>query len=247
MVLVTSLLFLHLLSRASAGTARQTGGAPSKPSGRAASISTALFEDLERLSRIVDISYCVGNTGVHKPFDCLFRCVEFPELSLVSTWSTGVLLGDSCGYIAVDQRGSRLPVAGAKGPGDGDDVSSLGRGALIVPFRGTYSITNTIVDLSTVPQPYIPYPSADDGNDGPRHECVNCTVHTGFFLSWRSARRVVLPKLRALKAQHPSLPVHLVGHSLGGAVACLAALELRLLLGWDDVLVTTFGEPRAGN
>lgn len=40
-----------------------------------------------------------------------------------------------------------------------------GRGKrIIVAFRGTYSIANTIVDLSTVPQEYVPYPeSPGDG------------------------------------------------------------------------------------
>jgi pimeloyl-ACP methyl ester carboxylesterase len=69
----------------------------------------------------------------------------------------------------------------------------------------------------------------------------------GFLASWRSAREVVLPSLKAVRAKHPAYPIHLVGHSLGGAVAALAALELKLSLGWDDVTVTTFGEPRVGN
>src|SRR5207247_2039418 len=103
--------------------------------------------------------------------------------------------------------------------------------------RGTYSLTNTIVDLSTVSQEYVPYPPAgggggdgddDDDDDGgrPRPECSNCTVHAGFWASWRSARKLVLPTLANLTRLHPGYPVHLVGHSLGGAVAALAALEL---------------------
>ncbi|EQL02008.1 hypothetical protein G6O67_002408 [Ophiocordyceps sinensis] len=249
MVLLAPLLLTQLPVSAVAGTAQQGIDTHPAPSWRSTSISTPLFEDLERLSRLVDISYCVGNTGVRRPFECLSRCSDFPELSLVTTWNTGVLLSDSCGYIAVDSDGGRLRDGAAKGADD----SHAGRGAIVVAFRGTYSITNTIVDLSTIPQQYIPYPSLDDGDgDGgppgrPRHECGNCTVHMGFLQSWRNARKVVLPELKALKARYPSLPIHLVGHSLGGAVACLAALELRLLLGWDDVLVTTFGEPRVGN
>jgi pimeloyl-ACP methyl ester carboxylesterase len=191
------------------------------------------------LSRLVDISYCVGNTGVHRPFTCLSRCTEFPDLSLVTTWNTGLLLGDSCGYIAVDHGGKDA------------DARETGA-AIIVAFRGTYSITNTIVDLGTVPQEYVPYPAPDDGDsaaldkhDGQR--CDNCTVHMGFLQSWRMARGVVLPQLKALRKKYPSHKIHLVGHSLGGAVACLAALELRLSLGWEKVVVTTFGEPRVGN
>ncbi|PFH62548.1 hypothetical protein XA68_13130 [Ophiocordyceps unilateralis] len=189
----------------------------------AASIPTPLFGDLERLSRIADIAYCVGNSGVRKPFHCLSHCSDFPELSLVTSWHTGLLLGDSCGYIALDRAGPDI----------------------LVVFRGTYSVTNTIADLSTVPQPYMPYPGPDGGRPG--LECTNCSVHTGFFQSWRSARRLVLPELEALKAEYPTAAVQLVGHSLGGAVACLAALELKVSLGWHDVRVSTFGEPRLGN
>ncbi|KAL6872586.1 Alpha/Beta hydrolase protein [Trichoderma longibrachiatum] len=203
-------------------------------------ISVSLFSTLERLARLVDVSYCLGNSGIRKPFECISRCDEFPNMMLVNTWSTGFLFGDNCGFIAVDQ-GSDQPRSD-----DGGDR----QGAIVVAFRGTYSITNTIVDLSTLAQKYVPYPSPDHGGESPEkpsHECTNCTVHMGFLQSWQSARKAVLPELKALRAQYPSYPIHLVGHSLGGAVACLAALELKVSLGWDDVTVTTFGEPRAGN
>lgn len=205
-------------------------------------VSLPFFASLERLARLVDITYCVGMTGVSPPFSCASRCKDFPSLQLERTWNTGVLLSDSCGYIAVDHGEDRKTKDGA----------TLAYGpAIIVAFRGTYSITNTIIDLSTIPQEYVPYPAPDDGDgngDAPEERrCANCTVHMGFMASWRSAREVVLPAVRAAREKHPGYPVHLVGHSLGGAVAALAALELRLSLGWTDVVVTTFGEPRVGN
>jgi hypothetical protein len=46
--------------------------------------------------------------------------------------------------------------------------------------------------------------------------------------------------------EHPTYELQLVGHSLGGAVAALAALEMEetnITIG----SVTTFGEPRIGN
>ncbi|EFY97257.1 lipase (class 3) [Metarhizium robertsii] len=208
------------------------------------SISTSLFADLERLSRLVDVSYCIGSTGVHKPFQCLSRCKEFPGLSLAMTWSTGFLMGDSCGYIAVDHGSKRRENQ------DGG-VSGERNGAIIVAFRGTYSIANTVVDLGTIPQEYVPYPAPDDDDsdflENYRRKCDNCTVHMGFLHSWRMARGTVVPELKALRKKYPSYKIQLVGHSLGGAVACLAALELKLSLGWDNLVVTTFGEPRVGN
>ena len=206
-------------------------------------ISAPFFSELERLARLVDISYCIGNTGVRKPFKCVSRCSEFPSVTLVTTWNTGMLMSDSCGFVAVDH-GERRD--------DGDNGEEpVGHKAILVAFRGTYSIANTIIDLGTIPQKYVPYPSPDHGGgeppEKPEHECKNCTVHMGFLHSWKMARRKVLPELLALRKRHPDYPIHLVGHSLGGSVACLAALELRVSLGWDNVVVTTFGEPRVGN
>jgi hypothetical protein len=186
----------------------------------------------------------------------------------LQTWNTGPLLSDSCGYIALDHEGERV----------------------IVAFRGTYSITNTIVDLATIPQEYVPYPGdpEDDaeGSGEPegsyrddsswhwrwmrkakqkvspastKHDgegimgggkpggpkCNNCTVHMGFFSSWKNTRGLIIPHLKRLHESHPSYQLHLVGHSLGGAVAALAGLETHVL-GWNPT-VTTFGEPRIGN
>lgn len=154
-----------------------------------------------------------------------------------------MFFSDSVGYIALDHGVEHGLAADPAAP-------QTTEGAIIVAFRGTYSIANTIVDLSTVPQAYAPYPSPDDGGEAPEkpsHECTNCTVHSGFLSTWQDAREEVIPKLVALHKKHPTYPVHLVGHSLGGAVACLAALELKVSLGIDDVVVTTFGEPRLGN
>jgi predicted lipase len=217
------------------------------------SVSPDLFTELEELARIVDISYCVGLTslGINKPFSCLSRCKDFPKFELVTTWNTGPLLSDSCGYIALDH----------------------GKQRVIVAFRGTYSIANTVVDLSTVPQTYVPYPGEgsddedartfldvglefvegiagrakrdveDDVKEAPK--CDNCTVHMGFHASWLHTRAHVLPELEKAKAFFPEYQLTLVGHSLGGAVAALAGLDL-LARGYSPQ-ITTFGEPRVGN
>jgi triacylglycerol lipase len=50
-------------------------------------ISRKAFNILEELSRIVDISYCIGNTGVRKPFECLSHCREFPGFELITVSS----------------------------------------------------------------------------------------------------------------------------------------------------------------
>lgn len=107
-------------------------------------------------------------------------------------------------------------------------------------FRGTYSLTNTIVDLSARLQPYVPYTGGGNGT-----KCSNCTVHAGFMASWENARSTVFPHVLAAQKEHPDYDLVLVGHSLGGAVAALAGLEMQSR-GWKPQ-VTTFGEPRVGN
>lgn len=113
---------------------------------------------------------------------------------------------------------------------------------IILGFRGTYSITNAIVDLSIAPQEFVPYP---DRTNSSSTACDNCTVHAGFMASWESARQLIIHKVFETKAKYPDYKLTLVGHSLGGAVAALAGLEFQLR-GWKPH-VTTFGEPKIGN
>lgn len=146
------------------------------------------------------------------------------------TWNTGPYLSDSCGYIAL----SHAPAPKR----------------IIIAFRGTYSIANAIADLSLSKQSYLPYPtdghSSTPASDPPK--CENCTVHSGFLESWTQAERligdIVVNLIRVWK-QERGYELVLVGHSLGGAVAALAALEFHAR-GYGPI-VTTFGEPRVGN
>ncbi|RDH32025.1 putative actin-related protein 2/3 complex subunit 1A [Aspergillus welwitschiae] len=140
------------------------------------------------------------------------------------TWNTGPFLSDSCGYIAVSH--------------------SPSPNRIIVAFRGTYSITNTIVDLSAYPQAYVPY-NTGHKNGKKEPSCYNCTVHAGFFTSWQNTRSTILDHVAAAREQYPDYKLVLVGHSLGGAVAALAGIEMQLR-GWEPT-VTTFGEPKVGN
>lgn len=64
------------------------------------------------------------------------------------------------------------------------------------------------------------------------------SAHGGFVRQWLGVRDSVLTALRS-HARH--LPVVLCGHSLGGAVAAVAALELQ---GEFACTLVTFGSPR---
>lgn len=59
-------------------------------------------------------------------------------------------------------------------------------------------------------------------------------------------KEIVITQLKALKAAHSSAKIHITGHSLGGALATLAAPEVKASVG-DVELLLTFGKPRVGN
>lgn len=111
-----------------------------------------------------------------------------------------------------------------------------------------------MIDLSTIPQEYVPYPPRDsnDANSRPREsitfkkpKCKDCAVHAGFMASWKHAQHYITPQLEQVIQRYQDYQLTLVGHSLGGAVAALAGLEYNAR-GWNPQ-VTTFGEPRIGN
>jgi hypothetical protein len=46
-------------------------------------VSVELFAELEELSRLVDIAYCVGVSGIWPPFRCAGRCGEFEGYEII--------------------------------------------------------------------------------------------------------------------------------------------------------------------
>ena len=97
--------------------------------------------------------------------------------------------------------------------------------AIVVAFQGTKDIRQWITD-------------ADFDYDHTPHG----KVHAGFWEAWQSIRRAVVSKLLTLSQK----PIFITGHSLGGALAELCAIDLQ---GGFTTLhsVYTFGQPRVGN
>ena len=56
---------------------------PSGSDDRGRRVSAELFWSLEELSRLADIAYCVGSTGIREPFSCNSHCDEFDGFELV--------------------------------------------------------------------------------------------------------------------------------------------------------------------
>lgn len=47
-------------------------------------ISSDLYDALNELAHILDVSYCIGNTGIQRPFQCLSHCRELKGFELVT-------------------------------------------------------------------------------------------------------------------------------------------------------------------
>jgi len=121
------------------------------------------------------------------------------------------------------------------------ESSVSGEQEIVVGFRGTdaSSIYNWAENLRATKTDFeLPYPDAEGAK-----------VHSGFFRSYNNSalRMNVIGAVLMMMDKHPEAPVHVVGHSLGGAMASICALEMKLVLGVSDGRVTTFGSPRVGN
>ncbi|MBD5771730.1 lipase family protein [Marinomonas colpomeniae] len=97
--------------------------------------------------------------------------------------------------------------------------------AQTVGVRGTANLTNAMLDLDVALQ---------------LDTQLNIKLHNGFSSSAKAVYRDIKPYLVADK------PIHLTGHSLGGAIAVVLAMYLQQD-GFDVTQVITFGQPKVTN
>lgn len=75
--------------------------------------------------------------------------------------------------------------------------------------------------------------------------CTGCLAEAGFWSSWVFVKKEILESLKRLTGQHADYKVVVVGHSLGAAVATVAAADLRTQ-GYEATLYA-YASPRVGN
>lgn len=84
---------------------------------------------------------------------------------------------------------------------------------IVLSYRGTSSLGNWIGNVDVGFESFS--------------ACNGCQVHGGFLSSWTDSRDQVKAALTKAKADNPSYQIIFTGHSLGAAIATLAAAELR--------------------
>jgi len=108
---------------------------------------------------------------------------------------------------------------------------------IIIAFRGTVltDLANIVTDLSSVVMtPWL------------NQNITNAQVGYGFYQAYLGIKSMVISSVIQLRQQFPTLPVVVTGHSLGGALASICAVDLYETLGIIPI-EWTFGSPRVGN
>ena len=77
--------------------------------------------------------------------------------------------------------------------------------------------------------------------------CPACQVHTGFFDAYKGLRTCLVKNFLALHSAYRKSTVRVTGHSLGGAMATLGAVDITLNGKVKVDYFVTYGSPKVGN
>eukprot|EP01117_Protostelium_nocturnum_P016110 TRINITY_DN6318_c0_g1_i2.p1 TRINITY_DN6318_c0_g1~~TRINITY_DN6318_c0_g1_i2.p1 ORF type:complete len:245 (+),score=59.64 TRINITY_DN6318_c0_g1_i2:143-877(+) len=114
--------------------------------------------------------------------------------------------------------------------------SGVTKNYAFITFRGTVGMENWMTDLEALAS-------------SPFHDKIpGARVHDGFLRAYNSMRDQVKATALKLAAQNPRLPMLVIGHSLGGALATLTAADFAINgTVKNKIGLWTFGSPRVGN
>jgi predicted lipase len=114
-------------------------------------------------------------------------------------------------------------------------------GEIIVAFRGTFPFDSP--DHAQMVLDWL-----NDCDEGlVVDENLPGKVHKGFRCSLNDLLPLIKAPIGDLVQANPQKPIHVTGHSKGGAVANLAARRLRDFFPKTPIIVTTFAAPKPGD
>jgi hypothetical protein len=108
---------------------------------------------------------------------------------------------------------------------------------IIVSFRGTNDVQNWVTNLDFFT---TEYPLCSEGDS-------NCRVHSGFYAAEQSVIGEIFDEVDKLRSKYPNWKILCTGHSLGAALATLAALDLQNHFKDSHVELFNYGSPRLFN
>ncbi|REE66963.1 triacylglycerol lipase [Paenibacillus taihuensis] len=104
--------------------------------------------------------------------------------------------------------------------------------AVVLAFRGTSSTTDWVTDMIAQQTAFKPLSKK------------SVMTHRGFTEVYMSARDQIF---RLLDQVPSDKPLFVTGHSLGGALATLASLDIAVNRKPDTIITYTYGAPRSGD
>jgi len=110
---------------------------------------------------------------------------------------------------------------------------------IFVVFRGTESLRDALIDVNTLMNRYP--------ESGKSFFLFKPKVHAGFLKAYLSVKQLLLNRVGEMVYSDGKNRVYVTGHSLGGALALLATLDIIEILKIQDVYMMNFGGPKVGN
>jgi hypothetical protein len=108
---------------------------------------------------------------------------------------------------------------------------------IVIAFEGSHDLANWIANLKFSKQ-------------APFKTLAGAKVHSGFYEAYMEVEATMASAVRELRQLYPTTPIFATGHSLGAALAVLAAVDLDIYYHNSFLsvgIIYTFGEPRVGN
>jgi len=153
-----------------------------------------------------------------------FSMIAYEPIASISAWSCS-----ACSkFIVIDIKSfsnSTWDMQGYVG-------YSTTHSAIIVAFRGSSNTKNWIDDFDATQVTY--------------GKCSGCVIHKGFYQGYNTVSASVKAQVTTLVAKYRGAPIYVTGHSLGGALSVVAALDIHETFNNVEKLYT-FGQPRVGN
>ncbi|KAJ3364926.1 hypothetical protein GGF31_008864 [Allomyces arbusculus] len=153
----------------------------------------------------------------------------------LATWSCSA---KTCGSTAA--KGTRLVQYLAGRTNAGYVAYNAARNTVMVAFRGSSNVANWIDNLEFGKITY-PFTVPTTFKSKPK-------VHKGFVDAYNEVRPTLLQAIATAKSRYPTAKITITGHSLGGAIATLAAADLAASgeVAASRVQLTVFNSPRVG-
>jgi hypothetical protein len=123
---------------------------------------------------------------------------------------------------------------------------------IVVVFRGTMSIRNLLDDFN-----YAPIVPGWENLRSILEKYPEFALEGGFYNCYNHLRHDFMVQITQVQQRYPHLPIYITGHSLGGAIATIAALDIALQITspkglleksatLGQVFLITAGSPRVG-